>query len=169
MTVPTITPLPAMTPVPAMMPVPTRDVFGVFGPAGVLVALGMCGLAVLLVVAALNLWVRYQHSRLRREPESDKNAVEACPAYRRYLVAAAWSSGSVRDWDHSVRPVVGELVELAMAEHEPGTDPGQAARTLLGEQTWRLLDRDSPRSDDRTTPGPGRATLQTILDHVEKK
>jgi hypothetical protein len=145
---------------------PTRDVFAIFGPAGTLVALGLAGLVLALLVAGVNAWMRYQRTR-ERPPAVEDDTVEACPAYRRYLVAAAWAGGSARDWDHSVRPVVGELVELAMAEHDPGGDPRAAGRELLGDQTWASVDRDAARSDDRSAPGPGRDALLRILDQVE--
>ena len=153
--------------VPGMAPTPTRDFSEIFGPGGTLVVLGLCGVVVMLLVTGVNAWMRFQSTRARA-PEAEENSVEACPAYRRYLVAAAWASGSARDWDYSVRPVVGELVELAMAEHDPGADPRASVRALLGDEFWRLLDRDAPRSDDRATRGPGRDTLLTILDRVEK-
>ena len=113
------------------MNVPTRDVFAVFGPAGTLVALGLAGAALALLVAAVNTWMRYQRTR-ERPPMAEENTVEASPAYRRYLVAAAWAGGSARDWDYSVRPVVGELVELAMAERG-GEGPGDQGLAEPGQ------------------------------------
>lgn len=147
------------------MKVLASSVFTIFGPAGVLVALGLAGLVLILLVFGVNTWIRYQRTR-EHPPDARENTVEACPAYRRYLVAAAWAGGSARDWDYSVRPVIGELVELAMAEHLAG-DPRAAARELLGEPDWALVDREASRSDDRGAPGPGRAALIRIIDQVE--
>jgi hypothetical protein len=141
------------------------SVFTIFGPAGVLIALGLAGVVLMLLVFGVNMWIRYQRTR-DHPPDAAENTVEACPAYRRYLVAAAWASGSARDWDYSVRPVIGELVELAMPQHLAG-DPREAAREVLGEPTWALVDREAPRSDDRAAPGPGRAALIKIIDQVE--
>jgi hypothetical protein len=141
------------------------SVFTIFGPAGVLIVLGLAGLVLILLVFGVNTWIRYQRTR-EHPPDAAENSVEACPAYRRYLVAAAWAGGSARDWDYSVRPVLGELVEMAMAEHLAG-DPRAAVRELLGEQTWALVDREASRSDDRGAPGPGRAALIRIIDQVE--
>ena len=147
------------------MKVLSINVYALFGPAGVLVVLGLMGLALILLVVAVNAWIRYQRTR-DHPPDARENSVEACPAYRRYLVAAAWAGGSARDWDYSVRPVIGELVELAMAEHLAG-DPRDAARELLGDSTRALVDREAPRSDDRDALGPGRAALIRIIDQVE--
>ncbi len=142
------------------------DVFSFLGPTGPLMAFGLIGIVMILLVVGINAFMRWQRSRLV-PVEVDATSIEAAPSYRRFLVAAAWAGGSARDWDYSVRPVLGELVELAMAEHVPGVDPRSAAREVLGEQLWGLVDRDATRSDDRSVPGPGRDTLLTILDRVE--
>ncbi|MBV9315635.1 MAG: hypothetical protein JO100_18305 [Pseudonocardia sp.] len=138
-----------------------------FGPAGTLVLLGFAGLAMTLMVIGVNAWLRWQRGRVR-PPDHEANTVEATPAYRRFLVAAAWAGGSARDWDYSVRPVLAELVELAVAEQEPSAgDPRAVARERLGEPLWALVDRDVRRSDDRSVPGAGRDALLRILDRVE--
>lgn len=147
------------------MKVMSSSLSTIFGPAGVLVALALAAVVLMVLVFGVNVWVRYQRTR-EHPPDAEENTVEACTAYRRYLVAAAWAGGSARDWDYSVRPVVGELVELAMVEHLAG-DPRDTARELLGEPTWALVDREAPRSDDRVAPGPGRAALIKIIDQVE--
>lgn len=91
-----------------------------------------------------------------RTPDVEPDTVQASPAYRRYLAAAAWSGGSARDWDHSVRPVLAELVDLA-----------DAARRLDPE-LWALVDPDAPRSPDRSAPGPGRDALLRILRELDR-
>jgi hypothetical protein len=136
------------------------------GPTGVLGLIGVIGMAVIVLVAGVNGWMRWQRSRDREPPVPD-DSVEATKSYRLLLAAAAWSSGSARDWDHSVRPVLADLVDLAVAERHRDRDPRAAARELLGEPLWALVDRDAERSDDRNAPGPGRDTLLTILDRVE--
>lgn len=141
---------------------------GLVGSVTSLVVMGSGALAVVAVVVAANLWLRWQRSRAST-PRIAPNTVEASPSYRRYLVAAAWAGGSARDWDHSVRPILAELVELAMAEQLPsGGDPRAAARERLGARLWALVDRDAPRSDDRHAPGAGRDALRQILERVEK-
>jgi len=134
-----------------------------------LVVMGSGALLVIVVVIGANLWLRWQRIRAAR-PRTEPNTVEASAAYRRYLVAAAWAGGSTRNWDHSVRPVLAELVDLAMAERHPaGGDTRAAAREVLGPELWALVDRDVPRSEDRSTPGAGREALLRILERVEKQ
>lgn len=140
----------------------------VVGSVTGLVLMGVGAVLVALVVAAANIWLRWQRMRGRAERVAP-NTIEASPMYRRYLVAAAWAGGSPRNWDHSVRPVLAELVELAMAERNMhGGDPRTAAREQLGERLWALVDRDAPRSEDRTGAGAGRDALLEILNRVEK-
>jgi len=140
--------------------------FSGFGPTGPFVAFGVAGLVMALLVVGINWWVRHQQSR-RVSPDVDPYTVEACQAYRRFVTAATRANGSAWDWDHNVRPILGEVVERAMAELEPGGDPRQTARERLGKQLWALVDRDARRSDDRSAPGPGHHALQQILDQVE--
>ena len=140
---------------------------GIVGSATGLFLMGFGALFVAAVVVASNVWLRWQ--RLRNATEQiNPNTIEGSQMYRRYLVAAAWAGGSPRNWDHSVRPVLSELVELALAErHGHGGDPKAAMREHLGE-LWVLVDRDAPRSEDRSGPGAGRDALLEILNRVEK-
>lgn len=142
------------------------SMYSVFGAIGPFAVMGILALAMVVLVIGINWWVRHQHSRQTR-PDTRKNTLEGHAAYRRYVVAATWSGGTARDWDHSVRPVLGELVELAMAELEPSGDPRETARERLGPRLWPLVNRDAGRSDDRGTSGAGHQTLLRILDQVE--
>jgi hypothetical protein len=95
------------------------------------------------------------------------NTVEASPSYRRYLAVAAWADGTPRNWDHSVRPVLAELVELTMAARvPPGADPRAAARALLGPELWALVDPDRPSPD---TSSPSRDSLERVLDRLSEQ
>jgi len=132
-----------------------------------LMAMSLAALLVVMIVLAVNLWLRWQRSRIHKA-HVQPNTVEAAPAYRRYVAAAAWAGGSSRNWDYSVRPVLAELVELAIAEQHPaGGDPREIARRWLGPELWPLVDRDAPRSDDLENTGPGRDALLQILERVE--
>lgn len=140
----------------------------IVGSVTSLLLMGLGAIMVAAIVGGANLWLRWQRARGRPEKVMP-NTVEASPMYRRYLVAAAWAGGSPRNWDHSVRPVVTELVELAVAERHRHGDPRQAAREMLGDRLYGLVDRDAPRSEDRTGPGAGREALLEILNRVEKQ
>lgn len=144
----------------------SAGLFSGLGPTGPFMAFGVAGVTMALVVVGVNWWVRHQRSR-QVSPYVDPNTVEASQAYRRFVTAATRANGSAWDWDHNVRPILGDVVERAMAELEPGGDPKQTARKRLGEPLWALVDRDARRSDDRSASGPGHHALQQILDQVE--
>ncbi|MDT7636916.1 MAG: hypothetical protein QOC83_1204 [Pseudonocardiales bacterium] len=153
----------------AVPTMPPEAASSLVGSVGGLVVMGVGALLVVAVVLVANLWMRWQRIKASR-PRFEPNTVEATPAYRRYLVAAAWAGGSTRNWDHSVRPVLAELVELALAERLPaGGDPRASAKELLGPELWALIDRDVQRSEDRSTPGAGREALLRILERVERQ
>lgn len=138
------------------------------GSPASLALMALAGVLVAVVVVAVNVWLRWQRTR-SRPAKIEPNTVEASPIYRRYLVAAAWAGGSPRNWDHSVRPVLAELVELAVAARTPQHgDVSDAVREKLGDDLWALVDRGAPRSEDREGPGAGRAALLEILNRVER-
>jgi hypothetical protein len=133
----------------------------------VLMGCGLLLIAVAMVKA--NAWLRIRRAKSGPAKLAD-NTVEASTTYRRCLVAAAWAGGSQRDWDHSVRPLLSEVVEVAVAErHSTTVDPIELAREQLGDRLWALVDRNAARSDDRSSPGAGRAALVDILDRVEQE
>ncbi|HZZ52284.1 MAG TPA: hypothetical protein VFE65_35760 [Pseudonocardia sp.] len=140
----------------------------VIGSPASLGLMALAGVLVAAVVVVVNVWLRWQRSR-SRPAKIEPNTVEASPIYRRYLVAAAWAGGSPRNWDHSVRPVLAELVELAVAARSPQHgDVNEIVREKLGDDLWALVDRGAPRSEDRQGSGAGRAALLEILNRVEK-
>jgi hypothetical protein len=136
------------------------------GPVATLVTLGMAAGALAILVVGVNGWSRYRRSRRGTSPDEGRS-LEGCPRYRRYVLAAVAAGGSARDWDYSVRPVLGDLVEAAFAEDRPGAGPGSAARVVLGDDTWDLVDPERTLCDDRTQPGPGHESLLEILAKLE--
>jgi hypothetical protein len=138
------------------------------GSVGSLIMMGGGSLLVILVVLVANLYARWQRSKAAA-PRFEENTVEASPGYRRYLAASAWAGGSGRNWDSSVRPVLGELVELTVARRYPAAaDVRAKARELLGPELWALVDRDAPRSRGDAPPGAGRPALLKILERMEE-
>lgn len=139
----------------------------VLGPAASMITLGLAGVVLILLVAGINAWTRRQHSR-RAMPVDDPGTVESCPAYKRYRAAAASAAGSTRDWDYRVRPVLADLVDAAVTQHNLNGGSTPAGQALLGEQLWALVDRDAPRSEDRSTPSGGSDGLLEIVERVEE-
>jgi hypothetical protein len=132
-----------------------------------LLSIGLVFLALASLMTVLELW-----PRLRRSPDlpdrAEQDSIASTKGYRRCLAAAAMAEGSLRDWDYGVRPVLGELVEQTVLKTSPGADPRVAGRELLGEQLWRLVDREALNSECRVAPGPGSGILDEIIDRVER-
>jgi hypothetical protein len=137
------------------------------GSVGGLEVMFLAGLVISAAVLGADLFARFRRARVPQH-DVEPGSVEATSIYRRYVTAAASASGSAREWDHRVRPVLAELVEHAIAKNHPaGGDMREIASTWLGPRLWRTVDRTSPRSHDLRTPGPGPHALQEILQKME--
>jgi hypothetical protein len=127
---------------------------------------GLVGGILAIVVAGMNGWSRYRRSS--GHPSADDDGVlENSARYRRYLLAAVAAGGSARDWDYSVRPVLGDLVEAMFARDSSTEDAASLARAVLGEHLWDLVDRQGPPCDDHDVAGPGDRALLEILTRLE--
>lgn len=134
-------------------------------PQGMMLTLSGALVAMVGVLGICRWWLRWQQERNRVRPVGG-NTVEATQSYRRYLATAAWSGGSQRSWDHSVRPVLAQLVELAFAERY-GSNVTDVARAHLGERLWRMVDRGASRTRSPAAPGPTRQDLLHILGKLD--
>lgn len=87
----------------------------------------------------------------------------------RLVTAAAWSGGSRRHWDTTVRPTLLRLVDVLLAERFQ-TDHVRRpdlAREVLGAELWALLDPAHGVCEDRSVAGPDQAALSRILTRLE--
>lgn len=135
------------------------------GPDG-LVILGAAGLGLMILIGALNGWLKWRAAQ-RDRFDLDPNTIEAAPSYRRLITVAAWSSGSGRNWDSNVRPVLADLVESAAERNRSGREDSLAAvRNALGPDLWSLCDRND-RCGDVASKGPGRQALRRILEELD--
>jgi hypothetical protein len=135
------------------------------GPDG-LIILGVACLGLMIAFGALNGWLRWRAS-LRGRFELDPNSIEAAPTYRRFITVAAWSSGSGRNWDSNVRPVLAELLESTAGGSRSSRGESRAAvHDALGPDMAALCDRDG-RCADVTAKGPGRHVLRKILEELD--
>jgi hypothetical protein len=128
----------------------------------------MIGAAVLMaaVIGLTRYWVRRQRDRALREP-ADPNTVEYSQSYRRCVATAAWSGGSMRSWDHRVRPLLADLVDVTFADRH-GSHALDAAREHLGDELWSLVDRNAERARDDLARAPGRRALEVIIGRLEE-
>jgi hypothetical protein len=130
--------------------------------AGMVLAVG----AVLIARAAMPPGPRHA-GRRRGEPA----AIQATdfPGYSRISSGLSWAGSSRRHYDRIARPMLSRLLGAALEERhrlDLSRHP-DAARHLVGEDLWPLLDPSVPPSDDSSAPGVDLATLARIADRLE--
>lgn len=77
-----------------------------------------------------------------------------------------WSDTTRGDWDRYLRPKLARDFLQATRQKEPAA-VAAAGRLLFGEDLWQWVDPHNVSSARRNDPGPGRATLDTILERLE--
>lgn len=127
------------------------------------------GVAVAGVLVGLRWRLTYQPA----DPV-DRAAGDAGESLRRWLTRTealvAWSESSRADWDRRLRPMLARQFELA-AGHRKAKDPKAfyaTGRMLFGEQLWQWVDPDNISRSGGQEPGPGRDTLNDILQRLER-
>jgi hypothetical protein len=83
-----------------------------------------------------------------------------------------WSAATRSDWDRRVRPVLARQFEMATkANQRRTTDPAAFQATgvmLFGPNLWRWVDPDNVARGGFPGRGPGRQTLEQILQCLEQ-
>jgi len=80
----------------------------------------------------------------------------------------SWSESSRSDWDRRLRPMLARQFELASGQRK-AKDPRAfhaTGRMLFGEQLWQWVDPENISRDGGQEPGPGRETLNDILQRL---
>ncbi len=131
---------------------------------------GVTGVAVAGVLVAL--WWRLTH--LVADPVDDAAAGDAGEHLRRWLARTetliAWSDSSRSDWDRRLRPMLARQFELAAGQRK-AKDPkafDATGRMLFGEKLWPWVDPENISRGGGHEPGPGRDTLNDILQRLEQ-
>lgn len=104
----------------------------------------------------------------------DAGTDDAGASLRRWLARTealiAWSEGSRTDWDRRLRPMLARQFELAAGQRK-GKDPkafDATGRMLFGESLWQWVDPQNTAQSKGHEPGPGRDTLNEILQRLER-
>lgn len=82
----------------------------------------------------------------------------------------AWSESSRSDWDRRLRPMLARQFEMA-AGHRKAKDPNvfhSTGRMLFGDALWQWVDPENISRTGSHEPGPGRGTLDEILQRLER-
>ena len=116
-------------------------------------------------------WARMTGGRVwpRRKPPAPVRTADF-PAYAKISSDLGWSHVSQWHYDHGVRPLLGRLVTLALAERHgvnATADPARARR-VVGDEIWPFVDPSRPPSFDSKTPGVGPRALSRLVDRLEQ-
>jgi hypothetical protein len=83
-----------------------------------------------------------------------------------------WSDASRADWDRRVRPVLARQFEVATKANQRRTTDPEAfrltGRMLFGAELWKWVDPDNVVRGGAVLPGPGRRTLERIIECLEQ-
>ena len=123
-----------------------------------------------VALALFALQVRGNLAGVRRpaqeEPASDP-ALESLHRWQAQTEALLqWSDTTRGDWDRYLRPKLARDFLQATRQKESAA-VSAAGRLLFGEDLWQWVDPQNVSSTRRNDPGPGRATLDTILERLE--
>lgn len=81
-----------------------------------------------------------------------------------------WSESSRSDWDRRLRPILARRFEITTGQKQ-SKDPARFSATgqmLFGPQLWAWVDPNNVTQTGGREPGPGRATLEAILQRLEQ-
>ena len=131
---------------------------------------GVTGAAVAAVVVAAR-WLLTHHAA---DSVEDAATGDTGASLRRWLTGTetliAWSEASRADWDRRLRPMLARQFELAAGQRK-AKDPKAfyaTGRMLFGQQLWQWVDPDNISRVGGHEPGPGRDTLNDILQRLER-
>jgi hypothetical protein len=80
-----------------------------------------------------------------------------------------WSESTRSDWDRHLRPMLARRFAIATGQKQ-SKDPAAfqaTGRMLFGVELWAWVDPNNVAQTGGRGPGPGRATLEEILDRLE--
>jgi hypothetical protein len=129
--------------------------------------LGVTGAALACVLIAARWYLNRPAHDVYDEATDDAGA-----SLRRWLsrteTLISWSESSRSDWDRRLRPMLARQFELAAGQRK-AKDPKAFHATgqmLFGEQLWHWVDPENISRTGGQEPGPGRATLNDILQRL---
>jgi len=135
-------------------------------------ARALTGVAIGLVLLGMRGYLAVVPDPQVSESTSDDEAESLQRWVSRTEALIHWSDTTRSDWDRRVRPILARQFEMATkASQRRGTDPAafQATGTMLfGGELWQWVDPDNVVRGGSSRPGPGRETLEGILECLEQ-
>jgi hypothetical protein len=81
-----------------------------------------------------------------------------------------WSESTRSDWDRHLRPMLARRFAITTGQKQ-AKDPAAfdaTGRMLFGAELWAWVDPNNVAQTGGHEPGPGRATLEKILERLEQ-
>ena len=137
--------------------------------AGSLGAFWVPALAAAAAVLLLRLELPAPRRRRRRFRPPRRFDNRDFPVYRRIEESLMWSRVSARHFDHAALPLLSRIAATQLAERRGIDLVGDpvAARTVLGDDVWDLVDPHRPISTDTSAPGVPRASVARLTQRLE--
>jgi hypothetical protein len=127
------------------------------------------GVAVALVL--LNIRRVVEHGI---KPEVEADVDDLGDSLRRWLATTEttirWSDSTRADWDRHLRPMLARRYEIATGQRQAKDRAAYHAtgRMLFGPELWEWVNPNNVTRTGDHTPGPGRGTLEEILERLEQ-
>lgn len=127
------------------------------------------GLAVAIGVITARWWLSHPGPAADDTPPGGTDA-----ALQRWLsrteTLISWSESTRADWDRRLRPLLARQFELAAGTRKTkDANAFQArGRMLFGPELWAWVDPENISRTGNREPGPGRGTLDDILQRLEQ-
>ncbi len=108
------------------------------------------------------------------EPDAEANPDDLGDALRRWLstteTTIRWSDSTRADWDRHLRPMLARRFEIATGQRlaKDPTAFHAGGRMLFGAELWEWVNPNNVTRTGDHEPGPGRATLEEILQRLEQ-
>ena len=123
-----------------------------------------------VALALFALHVRANLAGVRRPAQTEPAIDPALESLYRWKAQTEsmlqWADTTRGDWDRYLRPKLARDFLQATRQKEPAA-VAAAGRLLFGPELWQWVDPQNVSSARRNDPGPGRATLDTILERLE--
>lgn len=129
-----------------------------------------------IAVAALLLGARRLLGGGGTEPATDRSASDDAEKLLRHWMSGTetrihWAEATRTDWDRHWRPILARRFEIATGQRK-AKDPGAfdaTGRMLFGTELWQWVDPGNIAQSGGREPGPGRTTLEEILERLEQR
>ena len=128
------------------------------------------GIALMLALLGLR-WQLGNEAETGDEPKLSDDAAESLRRWRsRTETLISRAEATRTDWDRHLRPMLARQFELATGQRRTRNRAAYHAtgEMLFGPELWVWVNPENVAARGADVPGPGRATLDEILQRLER-